>query len=671
MDGQRDSGRNREPAEFQISAEQILMEAYERKSEPMNKTQVRIADLEELHEMQRRKRQEYEDALRRNRLDFGQWMRYAQFEIDQHDMRRARSIFERALEINSHHVPMWIRYIDSELKTRNINHARNLFDRVTALLPRVDKFWFRYAQTEEALQNVNGTRDVFKRWMKWEPDSPAWDAYINFEKRYDEFDNVRKIFNKYVVIHPTSQTWLKWVKFENDYGSSDTVREVYTVAIDSLRDEKLITSFAQWEAKHKEWERSRAIFKFGLLNFPESSWIQDQFSQFEKQYGDKDGIETSIVHKRKLKYESELAIDPHDYDTWWAYISLLELDYTIDERRKAFENAVSNTPIQSEKSYWKRYIFLWIKYAIFEELNGEIQRAREVYERATRVTPKGFSFSKIWILFAKFEVRNCENYDVTRARKVMGRSIGAYPKRKSFEFYISLEIKLKEFDRVRKIYEKYIENFTQDPKVWFEYAELESGLNDLDRARALYELALETVNDKSQIWDHFVNFESEQGEYDNARSLLRRQLESDIDSTTVWIKRALFESTVPSEEQIQQYNAKVEETGDYELEFEIEVSQDAKVRCRSIFEEALSHFKKKELKEPRLVIFEAYKQFEELHGDSVSQMKLEERLPTVVSKTRTLDDGSLQEYYDYVFPDDKKVSSKFLEMAKKWSKNKQ
>lgn len=35
----------------------------------------------------------------------GQWIRYAQFEIEQHDMRRARSIFERALLVDSSFIP--------------------------------------------------------------------------------------------------------------------------------------------------------------------------------------------------------------------------------------------------------------------------------------------------------------------------------------------------------------------------------------------------------------------------------------------------------------------------------------------------------------------------------------------------------------------------------------
>ncbi|ONH69932.1 Pre-mRNA-splicing factor CLF1 [Cyberlindnera fabianii] len=657
--------RNKAPAELQITAEQILLEAYEHKSDPLNKTKVKIADLEELQEFQRRTRQGYEDALRRNRLDFGQWMRYAQFEIDQKDLRRARSIFERALEINPHHVPLWIRYIDSEIKTRNINHARNLFDRAVTLLPRVDKLWFRYVQTEEILQNINGTRHVFKRWMQWEPDTPAWDAYVNFEKRYDELDNVRKIYNQYVIIHPTPETWLKWTRFEEDYGESSTVREVFTAAIDTLQSEKLIAQFAKWEGSQKEWERARAIFKFGLIKFPKSTLINEELTHFEKQYGDKDGIEDSILLKRKQKYESELEQDPLDYDTWWAYLSLLD-DYPIQTRREAFENAVAHTPTSLEKVHWKRYIFLWIKYAIFEELYGDVESARSIYKRATKITPKQFTFSKLWILYSNFEIRHG---DLSQARKLLGFSIGKYPKQKTFRHYIALEIKLKEFDRVRKIYEKNVETFPQRADVWIEFAELESELNDLDRARAIFEIALDavTTGENALVWEKYVEFEVDLNEYERARAIYQKMLEKKLDDARAWIKCALFELTVPTEKQMADYQRQVEESGDDELEFEFAITDEAKTRAREVFEKALRHFKKVDAKEKRVVMFEALKQFESTHGDDTSQEKLEKRLPTVVKKKKTLEDGTIKEYYDYIFPDDQKMS-KFLEMAKKWKK---
>lgn len=40
---------------------------------------------------------------------------------------------------------------------------------------------------------------------------------------------------------------------------------------------------------------------------------------------------------------------------------------------------MSNVPPAPEKRYWQRYIFLWIKYALWEELDaGDPERAREV-----------------------------------------------------------------------------------------------------------------------------------------------------------------------------------------------------------------------------------------------------------------------------------------------------
>ena len=75
------------------------------------------------------------------------WMRYAQWELEQKEFRRARSIFERALDVDSTSVILWIRYTEAEMKTRNINHARNLLDRAVTILPRVDKLWYKYGMS--------------------------------------------------------------------------------------------------------------------------------------------------------------------------------------------------------------------------------------------------------------------------------------------------------------------------------------------------------------------------------------------------------------------------------------------------------------------------------------------------------------------------------------------
>lgn len=44
---------------------------------------------------------------------------------------------------------------------------------------------------------------------------------------------------------------------------------------------------------------------------------------------------------------------------------------------------MANLPPGNDKRFWRRYVYLWIKYALFEELDAEEpERAREVYRWA-------------------------------------------------------------------------------------------------------------------------------------------------------------------------------------------------------------------------------------------------------------------------------------------------
>ena len=68
--------KNKAPAPQQISAEQLLREAVDRQEPGLQAPTQRFADLEELHEFQGRKRKEFEDYVRRNRINMNNWMRY-------------------------------------------------------------------------------------------------------------------------------------------------------------------------------------------------------------------------------------------------------------------------------------------------------------------------------------------------------------------------------------------------------------------------------------------------------------------------------------------------------------------------------------------------------------------------------------------------------------------
>jgi crooked neck len=582
--------KNKAAAPIQVSAEQLLREAVDRQELGVQAPTQRFADLEELHEYQGRKRKEFEDYVRRNRINMNNWMRYAQWELEQKEFARARSIFERALDVDSTSTQLWIRYIEAEMKNRNINHARNLLDRAVTILPRVDKLWYKYVYMEETLGNIAGTRAVFERWMTWEPDEAAWSAYIKLEKRYQEFERARAIFERFTVVHPEPKNWIKWARFEEEHGDSDLVREVYGAAIEALgddfMDEKLFMAYARFEAKLREFDRARAIYRYALDRMPrsKSANLHKSYTTFEKQYGDREGVEDVILAKRRVQYEEQVKENPKNYDAWFDFARLEETSGDPDRVRDIYERAIAQIPPTQEKRHWRRYIYLWIFYAIWEEMeSGDVDRARQIYQECLKLVPhKKFTFAKIWLLNAQFEVRQTQ---LQAARKTLGQALGVCPKDKLFKGYIDLELKLFEFVRCRTLYEKQIEWNPANCQAWIKYAELERGLEDLDRARAIFELAVEqTQLDMPELlWKAYIDFEEEEGEYERTRALYERLLEK-TDHVKVWISYAHFEINIPDDE-------------DEDEEEDRPVSEQAKERARSVFKRAYKSMKEKGLKE--------------------------------------------------------------------------
>ncbi|KAK3069252.1 NineTeen Complex (NTC) component [Teratosphaeriaceae sp. CCFEE 6253] len=658
MDASRGPPRvkNKAPAPQQISAEQLLREAVDRQEPALAAPTQRFADLEELHEYQGRKRKDFEDYVRRNRLNMGNWLRYAAWELEQKEYRRARSVFERALDCEPTNVQLWVRYVESEMKERNINHARNVLDRAVTILPRVDKLWYKYVYMEEMLGNIAGTRAVFERWMSWEPDEAAWAAYVKLEKRYAEFDRARNVFERFTIVHPEARNWIKWARFEEENGTSDLVREVFGMSIETLgeefMDEKLFIAYARFEAKLKEYERARAIYN-------KSAVLHKQYTTFEKQYGDREGVEDVVLAKRRVMYEEQVTANPKNYDTWFDYARLEESSPSSDPERvrEVYERAIAQVPPSHEKRHWRRYVYLWIFYALYEELQArDPARAHQVYAASLKLVPhKTFTFAKLWILKSQFHVRQ---NDLQQARKTMGLAIGMCPKNRLFSAYIELELQLFEFLRCRTLYEKWIEWDAANCTAWIKFAELERGLDDTARARAIFELATAqpSLDMPELLWKAYIDFEEDLAEgpeeFERPRELYERLL-GKTQHVKVWISFAQFELGVP----------------DPELADADAVAPASIARARGVFARAHGIYKQKALVEERIALLNAWKGFEDMHGGEPEREALGKQMPRKVKKRRRLEDGSFEEYLDYVFPADDEGSAKMgklMAMARKW-----
>ncbi|XP_022737400.1 crooked neck-like protein 1 isoform X2 [Durio zibethinus] len=548
--------KNKTPAPIQITAEQILREARERQEAEIRPPKQKITDTTELADYRLRKRKEFEDLIRRVRWNVSVWIKYAQWEESQKDFNRARSVWERALEVDYRNHTLWLKYAEVEMKNKFINHARNVWDRAVTLLPRVDQLWYKYIHMEEMLGNVAGARQIFERWMSWMPDQQGWLSYIKFELRYNEVERARAIYERFVQCHPKVGAWIKFAKFEMKNREIVRARNVYERAVEKLADEEdaeqLFVAFAEFEERCKETERARCIYKFALDHIPKgrAEDLYRKFVAFEKQYGDKEGIEDAIVGKRRFQYEDEVRKNPLNYDAWFDYIRLEESVGSKGRIREVYERAIANVPPAEEKRYWQRYIYLWINYALYEELDaGDMERTRDVYRECLKLIPhEKFSFAKIWLLAAQFEIRQL---NLKGARQILGNAIGKAPKDKA---YIDFEISEGENERTRQLYERLLDR-TKHLKVWISYAKFEAsamqennGCSDLpqdgvqehhpeekkgcvQRARRVFERAInyyrtsapELKEERAMLLEEWLNMESNFAELGNI-SLVQSKL---------------------------------------------------------------------------------------------------------------------------------------------------
>lgn len=624
---------NKTAASIQITADQLILESVSRMRDRPRLPELEHQSQAELEDERFKRRQAWELNVRRNLCSYHTYIRYARWEESLNELEKARSVFERGLEFSRFREPeVWICYIDMELRHKQISYARNLMERSVTILPRHDPFWLKYAHVEESLGNIEGTRRIFQRWIAWEPPTHAFLCFVEFEARVREFTRARSVFERLLIVHPYADSYLRYADFEIKLKQPARARKIFERGLEFLGeeniDEKLIITFAEFEEKEDEIERARALYKYALDKLPENRTreLYPSYLQFEKRFGGQKQIEDAVVEKKRLQYQQALEEDPYDYDTWFELCELLQDIEDVEVIRATYEKAASNVPQEKkEKQQWSRYVLLCIKYAIFEEKTAKSpENARKVYHSLIDKIPhKKFTFSRLWVLYAYFEVRQG---NLNTVRTILGFAIGTCPRSAIFDAYIEIESILGEKENVRKLYDQYTKLIPNDVRGWVMYAQFEYQENNVQKARDLFEEAIESeqVEKIDHLWAYYIQFETETGNVENIRKLYRRSISAN-NKLSLWKGFIYLEA---------------ENCNDID-------------EARKLFDEAELSFaedreEKKKLREFRVV-------FEERYGDVESRKEAEDKLPKVN------EDGTL------LFPEEDEASRmNILEAANAW-----
>jgi crooked neck len=203
------------------------------------------------------------------------------------------------------------------------------------------------------------------------------------------------------------------------------------------------------------------------------------YAHFEKQFGQREGIEDVIVSKRRFQYEEvcarrpridaslaahvglqDLKAQPQNYDIWFDYVRLEESTGNAEAVRDVYERAIAQVP-PAKVCRLALFVALTLSATALRRSGcggdtsiygsttpclrswsrrcadsaaargprlhvlQDMDKARQVYQAVLNLVPhKAFTFAKLWLLYAQFEIRQ---KDLATARKTLGRAIGRCP----------------------------------------------------------------------------------------------------------------------------------------------------------------------------------------------------------------------------------------------------
>lgn len=504
--------KNKAPASVQITAEQLLREAWDHKEAlPKPVPRQQIVDAEELADYQRHERQQFEMRIVRNRSHTPLWLRYARWEESQSEFKRARSIYERAIDNDYREPTVWLAYAEMEMRHRFVNHARNVLDRAVSYLPRVDSLWLKYAHMEEMLKRDDLVRVIYNRWLEWIPNESAYFSFIRFELRCSQIVNVRTVYEKLVKAHPKVNHYIKYAYFEEGEAQLARARGVFERASKELPVQSLnvrfFVDFAKFELRQNQIDRVRAIFNYAtnIVTIKEKDELNREYFNFERQHGNNEQIEGALIKKKITQLQNTTESEPTNYEAWFDLLQLHERLSAENDIREAYEKAIACKPKALTKPGWSRYLYVWLAYAAWTELScKDSSTTIEVYKRCVSSIPnqhKTFSFGKLWRMYAHAEIRQG---NLESARRILGTGLGLLPKKKSLYLaYVDLETSLGEFDRARKIFGLWVQRDARNSQPFLSFADFELKFGELTRARKILEIAttINDLKDQLRVWD--------------------------------------------------------------------------------------------------------------------------------------------------------------------------
>ncbi|KAJ3117957.1 hypothetical protein HDU96_004633 [Phlyctochytrium bullatum] len=310
----------------------------------------------------------YDHFLAKFPLCFGYWKKYADWENTLEGEDKAESVYERGVTSIHNSVDLWTHYASFKVTTGEEDTIRGVFERGATAVGYdflSHTFWDKYIEFEESKQQEDRVMAILERVIRI-----PLHQYARYFEKYSQLSVTRPVAE---LMAPEELEKLEdEVRRESQGRTEEEIQNDLRQKIHGVKSEIYMQN---QDAVHKRWvfeaEIKRSYFHIKPLDENQlANWRR--YLEFEENEGD--------IARVYILYERCLVACALYEEFWLRYVRFLIRQGDLDGARNVFIRATTVFVPQGRTG-------VRLEYAEFEEENGKVDAAREIYQKLLEAVP--------------------------------------------------------------------------------------------------------------------------------------------------------------------------------------------------------------------------------------------------------------------------------------------
>ncbi|CAJ1407949.1 unnamed protein product [Effrenium voratum] len=295
---------------------------------------------------------------------------------------RKRKEYEDIIRRQRQNIGSWVKYAQWEASQQEYRRSRSIFERALHVEYQNVSLWLKYLEMEMKNKFVNHARNLFDRVVQLLPRvDQFWYKYAYMEELLANYAGARTIYERWMEWEPEDNPWLQYVKFEERCGELDKARKVLERYVSCRPTQQAFLRLCKFEEKHNNAAAGR----------------------------------NGVMKQAELRLEAQDVFPSRRPPVFRDRASAAESDHAIRESQ-GFEKAVELLGNELDEKFY-------IKFALFEQRQREMERAQAIFKLALDILPKGAS-DELYRAYVSFEKQHGDRDAIEEAGPNSGRCLG-------------------------------------------------------------------------------------------------------------------------------------------------------------------------------------------------------------------------------------------------------